>query len=204
MNRLRLLNRALQGCLLGVLAFGLFARNVSVVVNAVAGFAVTLVPAVLERDWELQLNPRFTVLVTVSVLLHSVGMIGLYDRVWWWDHMTHSISATVVAIVAYTVVRAIDVHHDGIRLPPPFLTLFVLAFVLAVGVLWEAAEFVAREVAIVLSQEPVLVLYGLDDTMFDLVFNLVAAVVVTVLATSRLRRWGDQLAAWFDRRLEAN
>ncbi|MFD1646948.1 hypothetical protein [Haloarchaeobius litoreus] len=204
MDRLRLLNRTLQVGLIAVLAFGVLARNVSVVVNALAGFGVTLVPAVLARDRDLLLDPRFTLVVSVAVFLHSIGMVGLYDRIWWWDHLTHTFSATIVAVIAYTVVWAVDVHREDIHLPPPFTGLFVLTFVVAMGVLWEVAEFLAREVAIFLGQEPVLVLYGLDDSMLDLLFNLLGAVTVTVFATTRLRRWGEQLAAWLDRQLEAN
>ncbi|WP_435348065.1 hypothetical protein [Haloarchaeobius sp. HRN-SO-5] len=204
MDRLRSLNRALQVGLLGILALGVLTRNVSVVVNATAGFGVTLLPAVLARDRQLLLDPRFTLVVTVAVFLHSVGMVGLYDRVWWWDHLTHTLSATVVSIIAYTVVWAVDVYDDDLYLPPPVTTVFVLTFVLAVGVLWEVSEFVAREVAIMLGQEPVLVLYGLEDSMLDLVFDMVGAIAVTVLATTRLRRWGEELADWLDRRLEAS
>ncbi|WP_257299198.1 hypothetical protein [Haloarchaeobius sp. FL176] len=204
MDRLRLLNRTLQVGLVGILAFGILARNVSVVVNALAGFGVTLVPAVLARDRELLLDPRFTLVVSAAVFLHSIGMVGLYDRVWWWDHLTHTFSATVVAVVAYTVVWAVDVHRDDIHLPPPFTGLFVLAFVLAMGVLWEAAEFLARVVAIALGQQPVLILYGLEDSMFDLLFDLLGGIVVMVFATTRLRHWGEDLADWVDRRLEAS
>ncbi|WP_440988421.1 hypothetical protein [Haloarchaeobius baliensis] len=204
MDRLRLLNRALQAGLIAVLAFGLLVRNVSVVVNALAGFGVTLVPAVLARDRDLLLDPRFTLVVSIAVFLHSIGMVGLYDRVWWWDHLTHTFSATIVAVIAYTVVWAVDVHREDIHLPPPFTGLFVLSFVLAMGVLWEVAEFLAREAAIRLGQEPVLILYGLDDSMFDLLFNLLGAVAVTLFATTRLRHWGEELAAWLDRRLEAS
>lgn len=204
MDRLRLLNRTLQVGLVGVLAFGVLTRNISVVVNATVGLGVTLVPAVLARDWDLMLDPRFTLVVTLAIFLHSIGMIGLYDRIWWWDHLTHTFSGTVVTVTAYTVVWAIDVHREDIYLPPPFLSIFVLAFVLAMGVLWEVSEFLAREVAILLGQKPVLILYGLDDSMYDLVFDLVGAVAVTVLATTRLRRWGEELARWLERQLEAS
>jgi hypothetical protein len=204
MDRLRLLNRTLQAGLLGILVVGVITRNVSVVVNAVAGFGVTLLPAMLARDRQLLLDSRFTLVVTVAVFLHSVGMVGLYDRVWWWDHLTHTFSATVVSVIAYTVVWAVDVYDDDLYLPPPFTTVFVLALVLGMGVLWEVAEFVAREAAIALGQQPVLILYGLEDSMFDLVFDLVGAVAVTALATTRLRRWGEELAGWLDRRFEAS
>ncbi|WP_267641234.1 hypothetical protein [Haloarchaeobius amylolyticus] len=195
-----LLTRTAQVGLVGVFVVGMTIRNVSVVLNALLALGVTFLPAVLERDLRIELDPRFSVYLGFAVFLHAVGMFQFYDEVWWWDHLTHTLSASIVAVVGYATVWAIDSHSDRLYLPRPFVMVFVLAFTLAMGVFWEVLEFVGRELAIALDLDPVLVLYGLDDTMLDLVFNLAGALVVTLFGTDAVREQGEELAAWLDRR----
>ncbi|WP_439027890.1 hypothetical protein [Haloarchaeobius sp. DT45] len=195
-----LFTRTTQVGLVGIFVLGMTIRNVSVVLNALFAIGVTLLPAVLERDFRIELDPRFTVYLGVAVFLHAVGMFQFYDEVWWWDHLTHTLSASIVAVVAYATVWAIDAHSDRLYLPEPFVMVFVLAFTLAMGVFWEVMEFIARELAIALDLDPVLILYGLDDTMLDLVFDLAGALVVTLFGTGAVREQGEELAAWLERR----
>jgi hypothetical protein len=59
-------------------------------------------------------------------------------------------------------------------------------FTVGLGVFWEVLEFVARELADVVGVEPVLVQYGLADTVVDLVFDMVGAVLVALFGTNEL------------------
>jgi VanZ family protein len=70
--------------------------------------------------------------------------------------------------------RALDVHSDEIHLPPKFMFVYILLFVLAFGVLWEVIEFTLGELA------------RLTDSMLDLVFDTIGAVVVAVWGTAHL------------------
>jgi hypothetical protein len=184
-----------------VLAIGVWTRNVSVVVNAVLGLAVTFAPAVLERDYRLHLSPGISVFVAVAVFLHTVGMLGLYTDVWWYDHLTHAFSASLVAAAGYATARAVDAHRDDLQFPPRFLAAFILLLTLALGVLWEVAEWVAREAALALAFDPVLVVYGVEDSILDLVFDAVGAVLVATLGTRYLAGDVAAVQAWLqDRR----
>ncbi|WP_435359875.1 hypothetical protein [Haloarchaeobius sp. DFWS5] len=200
MGRAKLWTRTVQVGLVAVFVLGMTIRNVSVVLNALGALVVTLLPAILERDFSIELDPRFTVYLGIAVFLHAIGMFGFYDSVWWWDHMTHTLSATVIAVIGYTTVMAIDAHSDDLYFPPKFVTVFVLAFTLAMGVFWEVLEFAARELAIAFDLDPVLVLYGLSDTMWDLVFDLAGAVVVALFGTGVIENQSEAVAAWLDRR----
>ncbi len=176
-----------------ILGFGLATANVSVVINAVVALAVTYLPAVLRRDWGLRLSPGLTVIVTLAVFLHAVGMLGLYEDVWWYDHLTHTLSAAIVAAVGYAGTRALDLYSDAVSFPPRFLSLFLLLFTLALGVLWEVLEFLARIGAMSLGVEAVLVQYGLEDTILDLVFDTVGAILVALFGTQRLSELATEL-----------
>ncbi|WP_229109490.1 hypothetical protein [Halapricum desulfuricans] len=191
--------RLMQAGLVVILAAGVALGNVSVIVNATLSLAVTALPALLERDHGVTLDPVIVVWITVAVLLHSAGMIGLYDRVWWWDHLTHTLSGGLVAIAGYAVTSAIDEHAPDVTLPPAFLWVFVFLFTVAVGVCWELLEMIGRELARAMDVEPILIVYSVEDTMLDLVFNVVGATIVAAMARlsggrAVLERLGDSLA----------
>jgi FlaA1/EpsC-like NDP-sugar epimerase len=176
-----------------ILGYGIATRNLSVIINAVVALAVTYLPALLERDWDVRLSPELTFVVTLAVSLHTLGMVGLYEEVWWYDHLTHTLSAMLVAAVGYAATRAIDLHSEEVSFPPRFLSLFLLLFTLALGVFWEVLEFAARQATATLGIEAVLVQYGLEDTILDLVFDTVGAIIVALFGTERLTDLAETL-----------
>ncbi|SEO92572.1 hypothetical protein SAMN04487948_10810 [Halogranum amylolyticum] len=189
----RAATRSMQAAIGGILLVGLWTRNIAVVVNAVLALAVTFLPAILERDWNLPLDAGLTLWITTAVLLHTVGMLGLYGTVWWWDHLTHTLSATIVAGVGYATARAIDEHTDAVAFPPRFLFVYVILFTLALGVLWEVLEFAVHGLSGYFGVDAVLVQYSLEDTIVDLVFDLVGAILVALFGTTTLRSVVDTL-----------
>lgn len=182
-RRKRLASRLLQVAIGAILVVGLLARNLSVVVNAALALGLTFVPAVLERDYRLQLDAGVTLWIALALFLHMLGMLGFYDEYWWFDHVTHTLSAAIVAAAGYVVTRAVDEWTDDLYLPSRFMFVFVLLFTLGLGVLWEVMEFAARIGADLLGLEPVLIQYGLEDSLFDLLFDTLGAVIVATFGT---------------------
>jgi hypothetical protein len=178
--------RVLQVGLYGLFVLAIVLEDLGAVVNAALALGVTYLPKLLERDLEVTLDPRLTLYVTLAVALHAVGMFGPYDDVWWWDHLTHTLSATVVAGVGYTLVRAIEEHSDAVSVPRQFEFVFVVLFTLALGVGWEVLEFLARIGAAYLGMTEILVQYGLEDTLADLLFDAFGAVAVALLGRQSL------------------
>ncbi|QCJ45770.1 hypothetical protein [Haloprofundus sp. MHR1] len=199
-RRQRRLSRGLQLVIAGVLVVGVARRNLSVVVNAAMALAVTFLPALLERDSDISLGAGVTLWVTLAVSLHSLGMLGLYTAIPWWDSLTHTLSASVVAGVGYATVRAIDEHTRAVYFPPPFLSVFVLVVTLAFGVFWEVLEFSVRGVTDLLGLQAVLVQYSLEDTLTDLVFDAVGAALVALFGTHRLSATVDSLVGRLEQR----
>lgn len=186
-------NRAMQVAIGVVLLVGLGTGNASVVINATVALLVTALPAVLERDYRIPLAPSLTFWLSAAVLLHAVGMLGPYRALWWWDHVTHTLSAGVVASVGYATARALDVHSDAVYFTPRFMTVFVLLFTVALGVAWEVVEFGARAVGEAFGYGPILVQYGFEDTIVDLVFDAVGALAVALFGTDGLSDVVDAL-----------
>lgn len=188
----RRLTWLMQLVMTGVLLIGLWKRNIPIIVNAGVALAIAQLVPILERDYGIPLDAGLTLWITSAVFLHAFGTIGIpggesfYRTIWWWDHMTHALSSSVVAGVGYATVRAIDEHSEETSLPPRFIFVFILMFVLAYGVFWEIIEFSIAQGAALLGTGTVLTQYGLTDSLMDLVFNTLGAVVVSIWGTAHL------------------
>jgi hypothetical protein len=185
--------RAMQAVMLFVVGVGVWDGEPKVIINAAVALGISFLVPVLERDYGVPLDAGLTLWITTAVFLHAFGTIGFppgttsfYQSVWWWDHMTHALSSSVIAGVGYATVRALDEHAEDISLPPRFVFVFILLFVLAYGVFWEILEFAIGQVAAAFGVGSVLTQYGLDDSLKDLVFNTIGAVVVTLWGTAHL------------------
>lgn len=183
--------------LIGFLFVGLDRGNPGIVVNTLVALGVTELPALLERDYNLPMDPALVMWLTTAVFLHALGTLGPYQNVWWWDHVTHMLSSSIVAAAGYASVRAMEVHSDQIVLPPRFVSVFILTIVVAFGVLWEVLEFGIGLGAAVIGTGRVLTQYGLEDSMLDLIFDIIGGVIVAVWGTVYLTGMVSTLAARF-------
>lgn len=196
--------QAMQYALFGMITVGFYEGSAGVMVNAGVGFVVTYIPALLERDYDISLDPALVLWLTLAVFLHAFGTVGLpgaemhpYRSIWWWDHMTHTFSASIVAGAGYVTVRAIDVHTDAVSFPSRFVFVFILLFTIAFGVFWEVIEFAIAQVAAVTGGPTVLIQYGIEDTMKDLVFDTVGGIVVGLWGTAHLSGISEAVAKRF-------
>lgn len=192
-HRQRQLTWFMQICLIGMLFVGIYEGNTGIIVNAALALAVTQLPSLLERDFGIPMDSGLVLWITASVFLHVFGNVGLpgatstpYQSFWWWDHLTHALSASIVAAVGYAGARAIDEHRADIYFPPRFMFVFILLFVLAAGVFWEVIEFAVSRIASVIGTEAALTQYGFEDTMLDLIFNTIGAVIAATWGTAYL------------------
>jgi hypothetical protein len=174
----------LQSVVLGLVVVAVRRRDLAAAVNATVAFVLApapvvvelLAPVVLAR--EVVLGPTLPVWLAVAGVLHSLGMLGVYESTWWWDHLTHTVSAALVAALLYAGVLVAFPNTAGTGGPSGAVVVATVAFTLAVGGLWELLELVAREVSERFDVEPALVYYGWRDTVLDLGFDVVGALLV--------------------------
>jgi len=160
--------RASRYAILGVFVAGIRRGNPGAVVNALVSFVATYLPRVVEWRYGVEFQPWQRFYLNAGMLAHAVGMLGPYEDVWWWDHVTHMCSSTLLG--GFVHVRARRRGHD----PRPR----VVGVVLCVGVLWELMEYAIHGVSRRVGLEPLLIPYGPEDTLLDLVFDLLGAVLV--------------------------
>jgi hypothetical protein len=172
--------------LVGFVFVGIDRGSPGVVINCLVALAVTQIPPLLERDYDVTMDPALVLWITTAVFLHGLGTLGPYRGIWWWDHMTHGLSSSLVAAAGYAFARAVDEHIADVHFPPAFTFCFILMVVLAFGVFWEVIEFALSVVAGTFGTGSVLVQYGLGDTMLDLVFDTVGGILVATWGTAYL------------------
>ena len=196
-GHLRRLSWAMQFALGGLLVYGLVVRDVATITNAGIALAVTFLPGVLERNYRLPIEPELVIWLTAAAFLHTLGSAGLYDLLNQWDSLTHALSASLVAATGYTVVRTVDLHSEEVYLPSKLMFAFILLFVLAVGVVWELAEFAIDLVSRRFEIDAALAQHGVNDTVGDLLFNLTGAVVAAALGATYLTDVSRRIADRF-------
>lgn len=203
-QRQRQLTRLMELGLAGIFVVGLFRGSIGIVVNSAIAFFITTLPAVLERDHNIPMDAGLTLWITTAVFLHAVGTLGPYQNVWWWDHVTHTLSSSIVAMVGYATTRAIDEHTEDIYFPPRFVFVFILLFVIAFGVLWEVIEFAVGGAATMVGSDNVLTQYSLADTMLDLLFDIIGGILVAIWGTAHLTDIVGALTKKLDASRETN
>ena len=175
--------RLLQLGLLGLLGFAIYTGNVGVGVNAAGALVVTLLPALLNREYHLHMDAGITLLITVAVSLHTIGILGPYQSISWWDTLTHAFSGFLATGIGYAVVQAIDEHVDSVDIPGRFLPVFLFVFAVATGVFWEVIEFAATRLSSLYGGKSVLIVFGPGDIVTDLVFTALGGIILALIGT---------------------
>lgn len=181
---------ALLGMLVTALAgtalVAVWRRDPAAGVNALVALSVSLLSIVAAAGFQLpwqssSLTLSLPVWVTVAGLLHSVGMLGPYESVWWWDHLTHTLSAALVAALLYAALIVVADGSTTLMLSSSGIAVLTTVATFAAGVFWELVELVARALGERYGVEPVLVHYGWEDSGYDLLFDTVGAVLIVTL-----------------------
>jgi len=182
----RRLTRGMQILLGAIVVYGVLYGQPKAITNGGLGLFVTFVPALVERNYDIPLDPWLGVWITSAVFLHTLGSAWFYAQIMWWDHLTHALSASLIAGAGYTTLRAIDLHSEEIHIPSRFAFVFILVVVLAFGVVWELFEFGLDIVADETGIQMPLAQYGIDDTVLDLMYNSVGALIVAIFGQAHL------------------
>lgn len=174
-------------CLFATIAVAAGVGNVPALVNALVATVAAVLPTFgpvvggVATLPVLDAAPLLSVWLATAGLIHTVGMFGPYDSIWWYDHVTHTLSATLLAALVYATLIAADDHVAGIGIDAPTLVAGTIVVTLALGVVWEFLELWTRELGKARGVDPILESYGLDDSVYDLVFDGLGAVIVVVL-----------------------
>lgn len=177
----------LYGGIILIVFAALRRRDFATVVNGLVSLVVALLPLVVALTGphvigtDPTIGAELPLWLAAAGFLHSFGMLGPYDSIPWWDALTHTVSAALLAALFYAAFLVV-VPTTGLFTPSmTSIGLLTVAFTFAAGVFWELIELLARDIGERFGIDPVLVHYGWRDTALDLIVDTLAAVLVVVI-----------------------
>ena len=172
-ERLKLASRAMQAGMVALAISGVFTGELTYVPAALVAILVSELPSLFRRDLKIVLPVELNLWIVTALFVHVLGSFsGFYDNLPGWDHLTHAMSASLIAALGFIIVTSIDKYAESVYLPRAFLALLIVMLTMAVGVVWELMEYLIDSATGSHLQ------YSLDDTMKDLLFDTIGGLLV--------------------------
>jgi hypothetical protein len=168
--------------LIGSFPYSVYKGDYLYSIAAVVAIALSLAPSIIERNYRVTLPFELDFLITLSIFAHIFfgEQMQFYERFWLWDKILHVYGSAVVSLLAFILVYTF--HSTGkLRLTLPFIGLFTVVFTLAVGGIWEIGEFTVDKLLDLNTQR------GLDNTMWDIINNLIGGTLAALLGMLYVR-----------------
>jgi hypothetical protein len=181
--------------------------------NAAQSFLLliaTILPPFLEKKARIDIPDFMEIIFVVMCICHFVlGEIGsFYIRFKWWDSMLHTLSGSMIAILAYSLVGSLNLENNKMTIVPLFVSIFAICFSITIGVLWEIVEFGAdhffgtnmQRYANSNTLEPFVGRIALKDTMKDLILDFMGAVFISIIGFIDMKRKREAFRRWIIRK----
>lgn len=128
----------------------------------------------LENKLKFQINDFIILLVVITIFVHYyIGLnLRFYYTKFFFDRSLHLFGTIAFSFFAYsTIIKTIKPPVN----PSIFLFIFVLSLGVFIGVICELIEFLIDSIKKTKNQN------GLNDTNFDLIFDIFGAIVAGIL-----------------------
>jgi len=142
---------------------------------SIGAFIVTLLPWFLARTYQIfvPIGFEFALVLFVYAALFLGEVHSFYERFWWWDVVLHAGSGMTIGFIGFLIPYSL--YRDGRFQAQPFLIAFLsFSIAIAIGALWEIFEF-AMDSTLGFNMQK----NGLVDTMWDLIVNVVGALIAS-------------------------
>lgn len=168
--------------LLGITPYQVYNGEYLYALATFIAFIISLIPSVVERNYRITLPFELDLLFTLMVFLHAFmgEALDLYSRFELYDKALHLYGGVVIAMLGFLVVYTLH-YTRKVRLSLPLVGFFTISFTMAMGAMWEIGEFTVDKFFSTHAQN------GLDDTMFDMIVDLIGGVAVSVLGMVYVR-----------------
>ncbi len=143
---------------------------------------LSLIPSLVERSYRVTLPFELDLLITLSIFLNTFMGEGMdfYQKVRLYDKALHVYGSAVVGLLAFVVVYTLN-YTRKVRLSLPFIGFFTVTFAMAMGGIWEIMEFAVDNLFDKTTQD------GLDDTMWDLINDLLGGLITAAIGMLYVR-----------------
>ncbi|MDL2261452.1 hypothetical protein LJC08_04385 [Methanimicrococcus sp. OttesenSCG-928-J09] len=151
-------------------------------------------PGIVQKRMGFVVDPRL--IIVISLFIFAGSFLGqafsFFDRFAWWDTMLHTISGIILGLIAFALTSALnDSEKSTLKLNPFYVALFSFTFAVAIGALWEIAEYTMdwlfettmqcwnEDAAAYLTGNPAYQDAAIIDTMEDLIVDTIGALIVS-------------------------
>ena len=201
LSNIYLLFRIFISFLLVISVLGIFinteddsiSRNIFVAMQSLILLILSFSPSYAEKKFKLQIpnfmKSIFLVFIIAALLLGEIAQF--FVHISWWDSLLHTASGLLVAIVAFSILKAaVSDPNKKNDINPLFIAIFVLSFTITVEVVWELFEYAVDSFVSTsnmlrtknsLTLEPYEGLYAIRDTMHDIILTFIAASIIGTL-----------------------
>ena len=163
---------------------------------------VLISPTLLKKFANFEVPVEVHISVTAFAFLGLVLGDGLnfYGKIGWWDSLLHFTSGIILSFIALWLLQMLILRRKYLFMHRALLYIFVVAFSLAVGAVWELCEYTVDDIfhtnnqqymattrATIVSSddEPLEGHDALADTMKDLALDLAGAILVVCYECSK-------------------
>ena len=163
---------------------------------------VSISPRLLKKFANFEVPVEVHISVTAFAFLGLVLGDGLnfYGKIGWWDSLLHFTSGIILSFIALWLLQMLILRRKYLFMHRALLYIFVVAFSLAVGAVWELCEYTVDDIfhtnnqqymattrATIVSNddEPLEGHDALADTMKDLALDLAGAILVVCYECSK-------------------
>jgi hypothetical protein len=167
----------MQALILLNVAYSFYIGDWFLAIPGIFAFFLTTIPYIVERQVHITLPWEINFLIAFSMYLHVAGHIsGFYDTFSpVYDKLAHLISAITIATLGFVLVFLLEQFSEQ-RCTRFMIVYFIVMFTMGLGAIWEIYEF-ALDTAFGLQLQ-----HGLEDTMWDLIFDLAGALIIATVA----------------------
>ena len=154
-------------------------------------FILTLTPLMLKRRFNVTLSWGLNFLIVLSLYLHVGGGVqGWYILFYpFYDKVAHLVASITLAVIVFVAAVIMD-RYTEMKMSSPMIIFFVVILTMSLGALWEIAEFLSDQIFGTQLQ------ISLEDTMYDLMCDLVGGIFIGVLGAAYLKRTPKERFIW--------
>lgn len=168
-----LLTWFMQIFLIGLFFYLISIRDILAFLTLLA-ICLSFLPAILRKSYNVNIPWQLEFAIVFSIFLDIIGSaFRIYHVVTGYDFLTHALGTAVISILAFMIVYTLD-FLGVVRMNLKMIGFFTFVFALAVGSLYEIAEFITD---FFLDTNAII---SLENTILDMIFNTFGGGVVAI------------------------
>lgn len=166
----------------------IYKRNYYEILSGILCLITTFFPLMLKRKWNITLPWTLNLMIVASLYLYSAGEVaGLYTKLApFYDKFGHFFGSITIALLGFTFAIILE-KYSNVKFKKIHIILFIIIFTMALGAFWEIIEFISDKFFGTFMQK------SSDDTMLDLIFDLLGGLFIAALTQIRFETMKDEV-----------